>query len=55
MDYFSRFDFVLLGGSGDYSAAEGGEWLPPAVQAMRELYDFGGPAFAFCWGSRRWQ
>jgi len=49
-DYFSKFDVVLLGGSGDYSVAEGGEWMPPALRAMRELYDLGIPTFASCWG-----
>ena len=50
VDYLSRFDVVLLGGSGDYSVAEGGDWLPPALQAMRELYELGIPTFASCWG-----
>ena len=45
-----RVDAVLLGGSGDYSVAEGGDWLPPALEAMRELYDLGKPTFASCWG-----
>ena len=48
--YLSGFDVILLGGSGDYSVAEGGDWLPPALQAMRELYDLGIPTFASCWG-----
>ena len=43
-------DVVLLGGSGDYSVAEGGDWLPPALEAMRELYDLDKPTFASCWG-----
>jgi GMP synthase (glutamine-hydrolysing) len=43
-------DVVLLGGSGDYSVAEGGPWLPPALEAMRELYDLSKPTFASCWG-----
>ncbi|MCA9132284.1 MAG: type 1 glutamine amidotransferase [Planctomycetales bacterium] len=43
-------DMVLLGGSGDYSVAEGGPWLPPALRAMRELYELGKPTFASCWG-----
>lgn len=43
-------DVVLLGGSGDYSVAEGGPWLPPALAAMRELYELGKPTFASCWG-----
>lgn len=45
-----RVDVVLLGGSGDYSVAEGGQWLPPALEAMRELYEVGKPTFASCWG-----
>ncbi|MFV1965802.1 MAG: type 1 glutamine amidotransferase [Pirellulaceae bacterium] len=43
-------DMVLLGGSGDYSVAEGGTWLSPALEAMRELYDLNKPTFASCWG-----
>lgn len=43
-------DVVLLGGSGDYSVAEGGEWLPAALAAMRELYELSKPTFASCWG-----
>jgi len=44
------YDVVLLGGSGDYSVAEGGDWLPGALEAMRELYDLRKPTFASCWG-----
>ena len=43
-------DVVLLGGSGDYSVAEGGPWLPPALEAMRELDELSKPTFASCWG-----
>ena len=43
-------DMVLLGGSGDYSVAAGGDWLPAALDAMRELYDWNKPTFASCWG-----
>ncbi len=43
-------DMVLLGGSGDYSVAEGGSWLPAALDAMRELHDGAKPTFASCWG-----
>jgi GMP synthase (glutamine-hydrolysing) len=43
-------DIVLLGGSGDYSVAEGGPWLPRALAAMQELYDWSKPTFASCWG-----
>ena len=43
-------DVVLLGGSGDYSVAEGGDWLEEALRAMRELYALSKPTFASCWG-----
>ncbi len=43
-------DAVLLGGSGDYSVAEGGPWLEPALDGMRELVETGTPTFASCWG-----
>jgi GMP synthase (glutamine-hydrolysing) len=43
-------DVVLLGGSGDYSVAEGGDWLEVALEAMRELYELSKPTFASCWG-----
>jgi len=43
-------DVVLLGGSGDYSVAKGGDWLGVALEAMRELYDLAKPTFASCWG-----
>jgi GMP synthase (glutamine-hydrolysing) len=43
-------DVVLLGGSGDYSVAEGGSWLAAALESMRELYDWNKPTFASCWG-----
>ena len=49
-DELAEFDIVLLGGSGEYSVAEGGPWLPAALDAMRELYDIGKPTFASCWG-----
>ncbi len=43
-------DVVLLGGSGDYSVADGGDWLEVAMEAMRELYELSKPTFASCWG-----
>jgi GMP synthase (glutamine-hydrolysing) len=45
-----KVDLVLLGGSGDYSVATGGDWLPAALETMRELYDWSKPTFASCWG-----
>ena len=43
-------DVVLLGGSGDYSVAKGGPWLPAALETMRQLYETSKPTFASCWG-----
>lgn len=43
-------DAVLVGGSGDYSVVRGGEWLEPALDAMRDLYERSVPTFASCWG-----
>jgi GMP synthase (glutamine-hydrolysing) len=43
-------DVVLLGGSGDYSVARGGSWLPGALEAMAGLYESSKPTFASCWG-----
>ena len=43
-------DVVLLGGSGDYSVATGGAWLPAALDAMVGLYESSKPTFASCWG-----
>ena len=43
-------DVVLLGGSGDYSVARGGDWLPAALDAMVGLYESSKPTFASCWG-----
>ncbi len=49
-EQLDKTDVVLLGGSGDYSVAEGGPWLPAALEAMRELYEWSKPTFASCWG-----
>lgn len=43
-------DVVLLGGSGNYSVARGGSWLPAALEAMVGLYESSKPTFASCWG-----
>lgn len=48
--HLNECQVVLLGGSGDYSVAEGGPWLPAALEAMRELHSTGKPTFASCWG-----
>ncbi|MFT7640676.1 MAG: GMP synthase (glutamine-hydrolyzing) [Pirellulaceae bacterium] len=41
---------VFIGGSGNYSVVERGEWLPPALQSLRQLCSAGKPVFASCWG-----
>lgn len=43
-------DVVLLGGSGDYSVVEGGPWLAPVLDALREVHARAKPTFASCWG-----
>ena len=43
-------DAVLLGGSGNYSVAKGGPWLPAALETMRQLHETSKPTFASCWG-----
>ena len=43
-------DAVLLGGSGDYSVAKGGPWLPAALETMSQLHETSKPTFASCWG-----
>lgn len=50
LEHLSHFDVVVLGGSGDYSVAEGGPWLPAALETMQELYYTSKPTFASCWG-----
>lgn len=43
-------DFVLMGGSGDYSATSTDPWLEGALASLREVYASGVPSFASCWG-----
>ena len=46
----NQVDAALLGGSGDYSVAEGGPWLERALDGMRRLDALAKPTFASCWG-----
>lgn len=46
----AKADIVLLGGSGDFSVAEGGPWIAAALEAMQTLYETSKPTFASCWG-----
>ena len=43
-------DGVLVGGSGDYSAAGHGPWLDRALDSLRTAIASGLPVFASCWG-----
>jgi len=43
-------DLILIGGAGDYSVPEGGQWLEQALDTMRSLYANRKPVFASCWG-----
>ncbi|MEO2032402.1 MAG: type 1 glutamine amidotransferase [Planctomycetaceae bacterium] len=43
-------DLVVIGGSGDYSVAEGGPWWASAAENMVMLHDISKPVFASCWG-----
>ncbi len=43
-------DAVLIGGSGNYSAAGEGDWLDTALADLHWLADSRKPTFASCWG-----
>lgn len=45
-----RADVILLGGSGDYSAADEGPWFDQILDSLRRLTDLAKPTFASCWG-----
>ena len=47
---YKAVDGVLIGGSGEYSAAGEGEWLQRILDGLRLLHDVGKPTFASCWG-----
>ena len=46
----AQVDVVLLGGSGDFSVAEGGPWWDAAADTLRLLHQTSKPTFASCWG-----
>ena len=45
-----KFDCVLIGGSGAYSATGEGEWLDRTLDLLRDLVVTSKPTFASCWG-----
>ena len=46
----NRVDALLVGGSGDFSAAGQSEWLDRTLQGLRRIVELGKPTFASCWG-----
>ena len=48
--FLSRFDLLLIGGSGHYAATGDEVWLERALDSLREIHDLGKPTFASCWG-----
>ncbi len=46
----SQVDALLVGGSGDYSAAGENPWLERTLEGLRRIVDLGKPTFASCWG-----
>lgn len=59
-ELLDEHDLVLIGGSGDYSAAEtspeapgereAAPWLRPIVETLAGLHERSKPTFASCWG-----
>ena len=49
-EHYTKFDVVLLGGSGHYSAAGEAPWLDRTLNGLRELHALRKPTFASCWG-----
>ena len=43
-------DALLIGGSGDYSAADDNPWLERTLEGLRRIIELGKPTFASCWG-----
>jgi GMP synthase (glutamine-hydrolysing) len=45
-----QVDAVLIGGSGDYSAADDNPWLERTLAGLKRIVDTRKPTFASCWG-----
>lgn len=46
----NRYDMVLLGGAGEFSAAAPVEQLDTPLRSLQLVHDVGKPTFASCWG-----
>jgi len=49
-EQLQQFDAVLVGGSGNYSAAGESPWLEKTLAGFRRLVEQRKPTFASCWG-----
>ncbi|MEX0794228.1 MAG: type 1 glutamine amidotransferase [Pirellulaceae bacterium] len=49
-EYLSRFDLVLIGGSGRYSVTSEEPWLYRALEGLSLLVKLSKPTFGSCWG-----
>jgi len=47
---FQKVNAVIIGGSGDFSIAKGGEWINKVLDIMNYLYENSKITFASCWG-----
>ncbi len=47
---FDRYDMIMLGGSGHYSATTDEPWIEPVLDSLREIHRTSKPTFASCWG-----
>ncbi|NOY43531.1 MAG: type 1 glutamine amidotransferase [Planctomycetes bacterium] len=45
-----QVDAVLIGGSGNYSAAGNSPWLDRTLAGLQTIYELRKPTFASCWG-----
>ena len=45
-----KHDLILVGGSGDYSIAKGGDFMKQTMDIMQYLVSFSKKTFASCWG-----
>lgn len=48
--FFDGYDAFFIGGAGEYSAVENYEWMPLALDLVREAYRLEIPTFGSCWG-----
>lgn len=47
---FDEVDALMIGGAGEYSAAENYSWMPALLDFIRYAYEVRFPTFGSCWG-----